>query len=230
MKNWVTLVAFLPFLAPSPAPAALAAPAPCRGMCASDPRPSGFSFETAAAEFGIGTSPKIGQLYGSWIQVGMAELPGFPDASFPDQYDPSGIKNADGSIKGLVFAVMTGSSSKALDSVIITNIGANGASQGPYQVLSLSGGIAFPQWPSSGSAGGAHYDSLCRMVAAGGGELLCEVAFYVNRPSSVPPPWLAYNGRIVYFAAFLMAPPPACTVGSMPFRPCSHKRKKGRPH
>lgn len=157
------------------------------------------------------------RLTGEWFQTGMVRLAGFPDNSFPDELVESGIRNPDGSIKSIFFMPLTGSDGHDVESVTFLNIGSRNADQGPFPVQARPDGACFAQWPYYGPNQVAHYDYECRLTAAGHPPLLCEIAFYADRLSGLPPDWRPYSGRIVYYASFIPKPPPACTPGSMPF-------------
>ena len=178
-----------------------------------------FSLALAINAFQNGAMPTIGELAGTWRNVGKATVPGQPDASVRDGYDITGIKNSDGSPQ-ISLQIQKGGNTgntdfvgnpiTAPDSVTLLGLGTISAAQGPNE-LTFNGGkqeACFAQYSygtSTGTALKSYSNYECRLVANNAKKMICTNTGIVDpsEAANMVAADKAWSGKVSAYYAFI---------------------------
>ncbi len=190
----------------------------CNGAPVAANSSDGFSLGLAKMLFHSGVEPTVMQLAGQWKLVGEAIVPGEPDSTGSNAYNPNGLKNSDGSPMGSLSIQSgreTGQSNfsgrpyTTAPSVTILGLGDKTADQGP-NVLTLNNDAreaCFAQYAynsNDDSLMSSHYNYECRLLDTDLQKMVCAMSLYAD-PSDgkINPADQAWSGRVLSYSAYV---------------------------
>ncbi len=190
----------------------------CNGAPVAANSSDGFSLSLAKMLFHSGVEPTVTQVAGQWKLVGEANVPGEPDSTLSNAYDPNGLKNSDGS-PSLSLSIQLGRETGQTNfsgrpyttaSVTILNMGRKTSDQGP-NVLTLNNDAreaCFAQYSYIGnSLADSHFNYECRLLDTDSQKMVCALSFYFDPSDDVmgkiDPADQAWSGRVWFYQAYV---------------------------
>ena len=178
-----------------------------------------FSLALAMSAFQNGAMPTIGELAGTWRNVGKATVPGQPDPSVQEGYDVAGIKNGDGSPQISLQIQMGGNTGNtdfvgnpitAPDSVTLLGLGVKAANQGPNELTfnDKEQEACFAQYlynSTTHTVLKSHSNYECRLVSNNAKKMICTTTGIIDpsEAASTGPADNAWNGKVFAYYAFI---------------------------